>query len=92
MKKGLMKKIFIWLCIISLDLIVYFILAMLLMQYDDFYDESKGTYWSLESMDFGQKINYIGLNLWHLINLIVIGYVIYRVKKTIRKNALQQVV
>lgn len=92
MKKGLMKKIFIWLGIISLDLIVYFILAMLLMQYDDFYDESKGTYWSLESMDLGQKINYIGLNLWHLINLIVIGYVIYRVIKTIRKNALQQVV
>ena len=86
MKKGLMKKIFIWLGIISLDLIVYLILAMLLMQYDDFYDESKGAYWSLESMDFGQKINYIGLNLWHLINLILIGYLIYRFIRKLRKT------
>lgn len=83
------KNILIGLAIIILDFAIYFVLALLLMNYDDFYDESKGEYWSLESMDFWQKANYIGLNIWHLINLIVIGYVIYRVIKTIRKNALQ---
>jgi hypothetical protein len=86
------KNILISIGLILFDLVVYFILAMLLMNYDDFYDESKGEYWSLESMTFWQKANYIGLNLWHVINLIVIGYLIYRVIKMIRKNALQQTV
>ncbi|WP_341225570.1 hypothetical protein [uncultured Arcticibacterium sp.] len=83
------KNILIAIGIILFDLSVYVFLGLLLMNYDDFYDESKGEYWSLESMDFWQKANYIGLNIWHLINLIVIGYVIYRVIKIIRKNALQ---
>lgn len=86
------KNILISIGLILFDLVVYIILGMSLMNYDDFYDGSKGEYWSLESMTFWQKANYIGLNLWHLINLLVIGYVIYRVIKTIRKNALQQVV
>lgn len=72
--------------IILFDLIVYILLGLMLMNYDDFYDESKGEYWSLESMDFWQKVNYIGLNIWHLINLIAIAYVIYRVVKEMRKT------
>lgn len=84
------KNILISIGVILFDLIVYIVLGMLLMNYDDFYDESKGEYWSLESMTFWQKANYIGLNLWHIINVIIIGYVIYRVIKMIRKNALQQ--
>ncbi|GAB7087659.1 hypothetical protein JCM15579A_17630 [Marinifilum fragile] len=84
------KNILISIGVILFDLFVYLVLGMLLMNYDDFYDESKGEYWSLESMTFWQKANYIGLNLWHIINVIVIGYVIYRVIKMIRKNALQQ--
>jgi hypothetical protein len=65
---------------------VYMFLGLMLMNYDDFYDESKGEYWSLESMTFWQKANYIGLNIWHVINLIIIGYVIYRVMKTLIKR------
>lgn len=83
------KKILISIGLILFDLVVYFILFMLLMNYDDFYDETKGEYWSLESMTFWQKANYIGLNIWHVLNLLVIGYVIYRVIKMLRKNALQ---
>ena len=56
------------------------------MNYDDFYDKSKGEYWSLESMDFWQKVNYIGLNVWHLINLIAIVIVIYGIVKEIKKT------
>ena len=83
------KNILISIGLILFDLVVYFILFMLLMNYDDFYDETKGEYWSLESMTFWQKANYIGLNIWHVLNLLVIGYVIYRVIKMLRKNAPQ---
>ena len=84
------KNVLIAFGLILFDLAVYIFLGLMLMNYDDFYDESKGEYWSLESMTFWQKANYIGLNIWHVINLIVIGYVIYRAIKMIRKNALQQ--
>ena len=69
---------------ILIDLVVYVILGLLLMNYDDFYDESKGPYWSLESMTTTQKITYIGLNVWHVVNVIIIGYVIYRIVKALR--------
>ncbi len=72
--------------IIIVDLAIYLVLALLLMDYDDFYDESKGEYWSLESMTFWQKMNYIGFNIWQIINLIMIGYIIYRIVKEIKKR------
>ncbi len=72
--------------IIIIDLSIYLVLALLLMDYDDFYDESKGGYWSLESMTFWQKVNYIGFNIWQIINLIVIGYIVYRIVKEIKKR------
>lgn len=80
------KNILIVVVIIILDLAIYFVLALLLMNYDDFYDESKGEYWSLESMTFWQKVNYIGFNIWQIINLIAIGYIIYRIIKEIKKR------
>ena len=87
MKKYLtIKNILIAFGIIILDLVIYFVLALWLMNYDDFYDESKGEYWSLESMTFWQKVNYIGVNIWQIINLIAIGYIIYRIVKEIKKR------
>lgn len=80
------KNILIAVGIIILDLAIYLVLALLLMNYDDFYDESKGEYWSLESMTFWQKVNYIGFNIWQIINLIAIGYIIYRIIKEIKKR------
>jgi hypothetical protein len=75
---------------ILVDLAVYVVLGLLLMGYDDFYDESKGALWSLESMTTFEKAIYIGLHIWHIINVLVIGYVIYRVVKAWRNNVLQQ--
>ncbi len=93
MKKTLtIKNILITIGIILFDLSIYIFFVMMLMSYDDLYDESKGEYWSLESMTFGQKASSIGINIWHVINLLLIGYVIYRVIKIIRKNALQHFV
>ncbi len=88
MKKYLtIKNILIVVGIIIFDFIVYVFLGLMLMNYDDFYDESKGEYWSLQSMDFWQKVNYIGLDVWNLINLIAIGYIIYRIVKEIKKRS-----
>ena len=78
------KNLLIGIGIIIFDFVVYIILGLLLMNYDDFYDESKGEYWSLQSMTLWEIMNYIGLNLWHLINLIAIGYIIYRIVKRMK--------
>ena len=84
------KNIAIGIGLIVFDLAVYVVLGLMLMNYDDFYDESKGEYWSLESMTASQKATYIGLNIWHIINIIIVGYLIYRIIKIVRNNVLQQ--
>lgn len=73
------KNVLIGIGLIIFDLAVYIFLGLMLMNYDDFYDESKGAYWSLESMTFWQKINYISLNIWCLINIIFIGFLVYKI-------------
>ena len=84
------KNIALGIGFILIDFVVYVVLGLLLMNYDDFYDESKGPYWSLESMTTAQKATYIGLNVWHFINVLIFGYVIYRMVKALRNNVLQQ--
>lgn len=73
------KNILIGIGLIVFDLFVYIFLALILMNYEDFYDESKGAYFSLESMTFWQKISYISLNLWYFINIIFIGFLVYKI-------------
>jgi len=84
--KLIIKYIFIAIGIILFDLAVYILLGLLLMDYEDFYDESQGEIWSLGSMTFWQQVNYIGLNLWHLINLIFICYLIYKIFINVKKG------
>ena len=85
-----LKNVAIGIGLTIIDLAVYMVLGLLLMNYDDFYDESKGKYWSLESMTAFQKATYIGLNIWHIVNIIIIGYLLYRIIKIARNNVLQQ--
>lgn len=73
------KNILIGIGLIILDLVVYIFLGLMLMNYEDFYDESKGRYYSLESMTFLEKISYISLNLWYFINIIFIGFLVYKI-------------
>lgn len=56
------------------------------MSYDDFYHESKGPYWSLESMNLTEKTYYIGFEIWNVLNLIAIGYLTYQIIKRFRKR------
>ena len=72
--------------IIVFDMLVYIILGVLLMRYDDFYDSSNGPYWSLESMKTSDKIVYIGINVWNVINLVAIVFAIYKIIKAIRRS------
>jgi hypothetical protein len=72
------KKIIFGIIIIVIDLLVYLLLGLLLMNYEDFYDDSKGEYWSLASMTTSQKITYICYNLWILLNIALIVYIIGR--------------
>ena len=44
------KSVFKWIVILILDYAVFVVLGLLLMGYEDFYDGSKGEYWSLASM------------------------------------------
>lgn len=64
------KSIIKWTIILIFDFSIFMILSVLLMDYDDFYDESKGEYWSLGSMTNCQKVIYILHNLWLLLNFL----------------------
>ncbi len=83
------KNVIIGIVLIMLDLAVYVVLGLMLMDYDDFYDESKGEYWSLGSMTISQKATYIGLNIWYIINILIIGTIIYRIIKIVKNNVLK---
>ena len=75
LKTGL--KIVAGLAIVVLDVGVYILFGLMLMNYDDFYDESKGEYWSFESMTPFDKGALIGLHLWHAVNLLAVGCLLY---------------
>jgi len=80
-----LKNIIIGLGIIIIDLFVYIFLGLMLMDYDDFYDESKGAYFSLESMTFWQKVTYISLHFWYVINIIFIVFLVYKLIVKVKK-------
>ena len=75
------KHIILGIALVLFDLMVYLTLSLLLMGYDDFYTESKGAYWSLASMTFSEKTTYIGLNLWNVINLLAVAYLVFQIIK-----------
>ncbi len=72
------KHIICGIGIVVIDLAVYIILGLLLMNYEDFYNVSEGQYWSLASMTTTEKTAYIGLQVWHVINVCGILYILYR--------------
>lgn len=75
--KPLFLKILLIVLFIAADLFVYVVLGLLFMNYTDFYDESKGPWMSLESMTFGEKMNYFGIILWQIVNFALIIWLVY---------------
>lgn len=57
-----------------------------MMQYEDFYDESKGAYWSWESMATFDKSVVVSLNFWYFINVVAAILVIRKIIKMLRKR------
>lgn len=80
------RRFFIGLLIVFIDLIVYIFLGLVILGYEDFYDESKGEYWSLKSMTIGQKAAYIGWYIWYVINIVFILYILMIFFKQIRNK------
>lgn len=78
------KRFFIGLIIAFVDIVIYIFLGLVLLGYEDFYDESKGEYWSLASMTLGQKVAYICWHIWFAINILLILYIIIRFVKQIK--------
>lgn len=76
--------IIVWLVIIGADIIVYIILGVLQMDYDDSYDSSKGEYWSLASMNTRQLLYYFALQLWNIINIIGVIFIGREIYKRIK--------
>ena len=79
------KSIIKWTIILIVDFIVYIFLGLLLMDYDDFYDESKGEYWSLSRMTTFHKVIYISFNIWIILNALLAIFIIYKFWKTLNK-------
>ena len=75
------KNVILGILFILLDLVVYIFLGIAMMGYDDFYEESKGEYMSLESMDAFQKSIFISMNIWNIINILLVIFIIYKVYK-----------
>lgn len=75
-----------WTAIIGSDIFVFLILGTLLMSYEDRFDESKGEFWSLASMDAREKIIYISYKGWMVLNAIGIFYILYIVYKRIKST------
>ncbi len=69
-----------------MDFVLWIIIGLIILNYEDFYDESKGEYFSLSSMTTVEKIAYFSYYLWIVLNIILIIYFAYcLIKKHILK-------
>lgn len=63
-----------WATFLTFDLFVFLLLGLLLMEYDENFDLSKGDYGSFNGMNTRQKFIYLAYNGWIILNLIGLGY------------------
>ncbi|MDP5104690.1 MAG: hypothetical protein NWQ31_00800 [Polaribacter sp.] len=73
------KNIFLGILFILIDLVVYIVIGLIIMTYEDFYDKNLGPYWSLESMTLTQKLAYIGFYVWWVLNIILLIFIGYKI-------------
>jgi hypothetical protein len=72
------KRAIIGLLIVMADIFIYIVLSLMMMSYDDFYDEAKGEYRSWESMTPFDKITDSLLLFWNIVNIAAALYILYR--------------
>lgn len=80
-------EVIYWNAILGVDILVFIILGLLLMCYDDKYDFSKGEYLNLLSMNSTEKVIYIIYNDWILLNTFGLFYLAGKVYRNTRNNA-----
>ena len=70
--------------IVVFDVAVYIALGLFLMGYDDTYDSTKGGYWSFGSMNNHEKAFYIAINVWNVLNIVGVTYLVYRIFRRVK--------
>ena len=81
-----------WKCFITvlllvvLDFAIYIFFGLVILNYEDFYNESKGEYWSLMSMTTVEKIAYVGYFVWCIVNILLILWFTYKLIKVLRRK------
>lgn len=73
-----LKNTSIALALLIVDVLIYGYLALMLMDYEDNYDVSKGAYWSWESMTPTQRIYSTTFEFWGVLNIIVFIWLLCR--------------
>ncbi|QTD37011.1 hypothetical protein JL193_12880 [Polaribacter batillariae] len=85
------KNIILGVLFIIFDIIIYLIIGLKLLIYEDFYDKISGPYWSLESMTISEKIAYIGFCAWWVLNILLVIFIGYKIFKTFQKSTIKQI-
>lgn len=78
LRKKFINWVLLGISILFIDFVLYIVFGLIILNYEDFYDESKGEYWSLASMTTIEKIGYIGYYALIIINIIAVAYLIYK--------------
>ncbi len=81
-----MRKPILYISIVVIDLLIYLVLTFGLVNYEDSFDGSKGEFYSLASMETSEKITYLSLILWYIINSILLCIILLKLWK--KRNAL----
>ena len=77
----------LWVGILLIDFIVYLIISLTLLNYEDYYDESECKYWSLAGMMTIDKIAFMGYYLLIAANMILVSSAVFKIAvKCIIKN------
>jgi hypothetical protein len=77
-------NVLFFIALIAADLMLFVFLGLLLMGYEDHWDESEGAYWSFKSMTTLEAVIYILYNLWYIINGLLILRFIYLFYKRLK--------
>lgn len=76
-----LNRIALIIAIMLVNFVLYIAIGLVIMSYEDFYDKSKGPYWSLRSMTAIQKIAYISYYVLIILNIVLVIYVALRLIK-----------
>lgn len=84
----MIKKLLFWFVFISIDLALYIIIGLILLNYEDTWDSTKGYYWSLGGMTLLEKVAYISYYILIVINILIIIYLSFKFFKYLKKRFL----